>query len=317
MGTGLRFCFDGSMRGRLVVLVLAPLLALAAASCTPKSHAGTEDVTLPPSTSRALAPKVGAPDVRVVSYGPRRGLLVDGSVVLGPSSPIGGARAGGMLVEELVSAIGATSPGSRRILLALDEGTSYEVVARLVYTVGQIGVDSIEFLVRGGEGVRVLALAMPRSGERVCVARMVADVAPALEEALGGPRDGGPRLDAADGDAAARDSGRGALLGALAPSSEALCLVVHVSSRGVRVASAGRALSASCDAPRTTDDLPFTSVRDPALRRCVSRLATHPAASAGRVTVSADRDVVFRDLVAALDAVRVDGMAEAALGMAR
>jgi hypothetical protein len=33
--------------------------------------------------------------------------------------------------------------------------------------------------------------------------------------------------------------------------------------------------------------------------------------------VSADRDVPLRDVIAALDAVRVDGMAEPALGMAR
>lgn len=298
------------MRGTFVAVALA----LAASSCAPKRHAGTDDITLPPSTSQVPAPKVGDPDVRVVAYGPRRGLLVDGAVVLGPAAPLGGGAGGGMLVQELVSAIGATGPSSRRILLVLDGGTPYEVVARLAYTVGQIGVESIEFLVHGGEGLRVLALSMPRTGERVCVARMLADVAPALQHALGDLLDGGPKLDAPGGDAGSR---REALLGALGPSSEALCLVVHVSSRGVRVASAGRTLSASCEGPETSDAPPFVSVRDPALRRCVSRLAAHPAASAGRVTVSADRDVVFRDLVAALDAVRVEGMAEPALGMAR
>ena len=301
------------MRGTIVAVALA----LAASSCTPKRYAGTEDLSLAQSTSPGLAPKVGDPDVRVVSYGPRRGLLVDGAVVLGPAAPLGGGTGGGMLVAELVSVLGPSGPGSRRVLLALDGSTPYEVVARLVYTVGQVGVDSIEFLVRGGEGPRVLALSMPRTGERVCVARMVADVAPALQQALGGALDGGSKLDASGGDASARGSGGEALVGALDPSSEALCLVVHVSSRGVRVASGGRTLSASCEGPETSDAPPFVSVRDPALGRCLSRLAAHPAASAGRVTVSADRDVVFRELVAALDAVRVDGMAEPALGMAR
>jgi biopolymer transport protein ExbD len=280
-------------------------LALAAAACTPKTYAGTEDVTLPTSTSPLPAPKVGDPDVRIVSYGARRGLLVDGAVVVGPASPLGGAPSGGLLVPELVSAMGAATPSSRRVVLAIDANAPYEVVARLVYTVGQIGVDSIEFLVRGADGARVLALAMPRSGERICVARMVDDVAPALSAALGDPRDGGARLDASPA------------AFALDPSSTALCLVVHLSSRGARVASAGRALSASCDGPATSDDPAFPSVRDPGVRRCMSRLAQHPAAASGRVMVSADRDVPLRDVIAALDAVRVDGMAEPALGMAR
>lgn len=292
-------------------------LALAAAACTPKTHAGTEDVTLPMSTSTLPAPKVGDPGVRIVSYGARRGLLVDGAVVVGPASPLGGAPPGGLLVPELVSAMGTGTPSSRRVVLAVDASTPYEVVARLVYTVGQVGVDSIEFLVRGPDGARVLALSMPRSGERVCVAQMVADVGPALRAALGGDADGGSRRDASRGDAGAALGEPALRVGALDPSSEALCLTVHVSSRGVRVASAGRALTATCDGASSSEAPPFSTARDPGLRACMARLASHPAASAGRVTVAADRDVPLRDLVAALDAVRVDGMAEPALGMAR
>lgn len=294
------------------------MLALAlAAACTPKTYAGTEDVTLPTSTSPVPAPKVGDPNVRIVSYGARRGLLVDGAVVVGPASPLGGSHSGGLLVSELASAMGTGTPSSRRVVLAVDENVPYELVARLVYTVGQVGVDSIEFLVRGADGARVLALSMPRSGERVCVAQMVADVAPALRAALGGDADGGPRRDASRGGAGAALGEPALCVGALDRSSEALCLTVHVSSRGVRVAAAGRALTATCDGASSSEAPPFSTARDPGLRACMARLASHPAASAGRVTVAADRDVAFRELVAALDAVRVDGMAEPALGMAR
>jgi len=306
-------------------LVLPLVVAL---GCTPKASPGPAGIELAESTVAEVAAPLKAYPGHVVAYSAARGLVVDDVVVAAPGGysglPAAVKRDGahGFLVNPLYDVL----KDRRGALLALEAATPYRVVVELGYTVGQSEADTIDFLVRHGAEPRKLSIAMPRSGELVCLMGVPRAAASAeierrgldLLAALGG--DGGR-------DAAADRAGPPAPLPPSAPtplgSREALCLSVLVSTDGVHVRAGANVLDRTCGAFLAEGDVRPTFPRVGGrldlggLGACARTLAALPGAGAGRVLVSAPASVPFGEFVEALDALRVDGLAPPALGTAR
>jgi hypothetical protein len=307
-------------------LALALVFAL---GCPKKTPPGPPPVELAESTRTGPAvANTSAGDTRhVVSYSATRGLVVDDRVVAAPAGSSGfpGAikRDGeqGLLVAPLYEALA----DHRGAILRLEGPTPYRLVVELAYTIGQTEADVIEFRVRRRDGEGSLAIGLPRSGEVVCLAGATHEGASTELE-----RNGAALLAALGSDAGrdasvpARAAPTERTLDELLASPESLCLTVVVSARGLHVRSGTFDLDRTCGAFVTADaarspTLPRSEGRlDVAgLARCANKLAKGSGAGKGRVLVSAEANIPFAELVQTLDALRVEGLAEPALGLSR
>ncbi len=293
-----------------------------------KAPPGPPPLELAEST-RTEPTVASAGDTRhIVSYSAERGLSVDDRIVAPPAGaagfPAASKRDGehGLLVNPLYGALG----DRRGAVLRLESATPYRIVIELAYTLGQTEADAIEFRIRQRDGEGSITIALPRSGEVVCLAG-------APPEAASAERNGAARLAALVSDAgsdaavparAAQAAPRERTLNELLASSESLCLTVVVSARGLHVRSGTSDLDRTCGAFVAADDarsptLPRSDGRldVTGLARCAGKLAKGSGAGKGRVLVSAEANIPFGEIVQTLDALHVEGLAEPALGLAR
>ncbi len=260
---------------------------------------GTEGMDLAPSAMPTKAPVAAGYPNHVFAYTAARGLTLDGKVILAPpSAPAQGFDLkdkrngqGDLFVVPLQDAVAKTKGDTA--LVAFEASTPYRIVAEVVFTIGQGGAATLEFLVRTPAGERrTFGMPLPKTalpcGETL--EEMQRELA-ALQVALG--------------DAATPPTMAMVPLASRTP----ICIALDVASDGLGVRSRRDRLDASCsdlakDAGLAVATLPAESGKLPlgAASICANTIKKRfPQAVASRVTVRASGETPWRDVVAVID----------------
>lgn len=260
---------------------------------------GTEGMDLAPSAMPTKAPVAAGYPNHVFAYTAARGLTLDGKVILAPPSAAAQGfdlkdkrnGQGDLFVVPLQDAVAKTKGDTA--LVAFEASTPYRIVAEVVFTIGQGGAATLEFLVRTPAGERrTFGMPLPKTalpcGETL--EEMQRELA-ALQVALG--------------DAATPPTMAMVPLASRTP----ICIALDVASDGLGVRSRRDRLDASCselakDAPLPLTTLPAESGKLPlgAAAICANTIKKRfPQSVASRVTVRASGETPWRDVVAVID----------------
>ncbi len=306
---------------------------------------GTEGMDLAPSAMPTKAPVAAGYPNHVFAYTAARGLTLDGKVILAPpSAPAQGFDLkdkrngqGDLFVVPLQDAVAKTKGDTA--LVAFEASTPYRIVAEVVFTIGQGGAATLEFLVRTPAGERrTFGMPLPKTalpcgetleemqrelaarGDAARLATLLVRT-PAGERRTFGmplPKTALPcgetleemqrelaALQVALGDAATPPTMAMVPLASRTP----ICIALDVASDGLGVRSRRDRLDASCsdlakDAGLAVATLPAESGKLPlgAASICANTIKKRfPQAVASRVTVRASGETPWRDVVAVID----------------